>query len=162
MARYSSALPTTADCSATTGILLPIAQEILAKGARLRFCARGESMLPFIQDSDVLTITPLFSSLPRLGEVVAFVHPDSHNFTVHRVIRARRHQYLLKGDSVRTVDGWIHLCNILGRVISVERLGKAVPFGLGAERIAIALLQRHRYACNLVQLYGRFARRKSE
>ncbi|SHI13515.1 Peptidase S24-like [Desulfofustis glycolicus DSM 9705] len=117
-------------------------------------------MLPFIQDRDVLTITPLFSSLPRLGEVVAFIHPGSHNFTVHRVIRKRRNQYLLKGDSVKTVDGWLHLCDILGRVISVERSGQAVLFGLGSERIAIALLQRHRYMCNLVQLYDRFARRK--
>ncbi len=160
MARYSQALPTTVDCSATTGVLLPIAQEVLARGAKLRFCARGDSMLPFIQDRDVLTITPLFSSLPRLGEVVAFVHPDSHNFTVHRVIRTRGPRYLLKGDSVKTVDGWIYPCSILGRVISVERSGQAVHFGLGSERIAIALLQRHRYVCNLVQLYGRFARRK--
>lgn len=160
MASNFPVLPPIADCSSASGVLLPIAHEILAKGAKLRFCARGESMLPFIKDRDVLTVTPLFSALPRLGEVVAFVHPDSHNFTVHRVIRTRRHQFLLKGDSVRTVDGWIHLCNILGRVVSVERSGKNVLFGLGSERIAIAFLQRHRYVCNLVQLYGRFAGRK--
>jgi hypothetical protein len=132
--------------------LLVLAQAALQRGVGFRFSARGSSMTPFMRDEDVITLTPLGSRPPRLGEVVGFAHPGSGKLIVHRVVglvsRPRacdRGAVLIGGDWVETgSDGLIPLENVLGRVTGVERAGKSIRFGLGPERILIAALSRLR------------------
>jgi len=116
---------------------------VLARGKPFRFQARGFSMLPFIQDGDVVTVTPPGGLPPRLGEVVACCHPETRKLVVHRVLARRDGEILLQGDNTLTPDGYISLEEVLGRVTRVARHGNRVRLGLGPERGVIVLLARH-------------------
>jgi Peptidase S24-like len=119
---------------------------VLAKGACFRFRARGFSMYPFIQDGDVITISPRDSPF-RPGEVVAFCHPETQKLVVHRLLSRIPGGYLMGGDSSPEGDGFIPLDNVFGTVSRVERQGQPVRLGLGPEGRLIAWLSRH----NLLQ-----------
>jgi GNAT superfamily N-acetyltransferase len=114
------------------------------RGVSLKTRVRGFSMVPFVRDLDVLTIAPLSSGRPRLGEVVAFKQPGTGRLALHRIIKQTASGWLVKGDSSRKPDGEVSADLILGRVTSVERRGRRVHFGLGPERSVIALLSRGR------------------
>ena len=120
---------------------------VLARGAPIRFKAPGLSMHPSILDGDVVTVSPQCGREPRLGEVVAFCHPETRKLVVHRVLARRDGGYLLRGDNVPDADGLISSQDVLGRVTRVERDGREVRLGLGLEWRLIALLSRH----NLLQ-----------
>jgi hypothetical protein len=124
--------------------LLELMRAVLARGVPFRFCARGWSMAPFIRDGDVITVSPLLAR-PGVGEVVAFVRPGAGNLVVHRVVGRRGLAVLIQGDSAPELpDGLVPRDNLLGRVTRIERQGRDVWLGLGAERYAIAWLSRSR------------------
>ena len=114
---------------------------VLDKGAPFRFEASGSSMIPFIRDADVITIskTPMRICM---GDVVAFPNPSNDRLTVHRVINFSHDRILVKGDNTSEPDGWIASDRILGYVTRVERKNRRVQFGLDIERVVIALLSR--------------------
>jgi len=135
---------------ASTGDELPLSGSeladlmvaVLSRGRAFRFRAKGSSMLPFVCDGDVLTLQPLGNTPPRLGELVAFMHPQSGRPTIHRVVRRRSDACLMRGDAVHAVDGWVARASMLGRVTAVCRAGRQIRLGLGAERVAIAATSR--------------------
>jgi GNAT superfamily N-acetyltransferase len=112
------------------------------RGVPLRMMVRGFSMSPCIRDEDVLTIVPMKGSFPRVGEIVAFMMPGTGRLTIHRVIERLGAVWVMRGDNAVAADGSIFLENILGRVTCVQRRGRAVRFGLGAEGAWIAALNR--------------------
>ncbi len=123
--------------------LLDLMSAVLSKGRPFRFCARGWSMSPFIQDGDIITITPLQKNLPNVGEVVAFLRPEDGRLVVHRVVARHLSAVFIQGDNGPDfADGFIPRENLLGRVIRVERHGRNVWLGLGPERYLIAWLSR--------------------
>jgi len=123
--------------------LIGLMQAVLARDAPFRFRAKGWSMSPFIRDGDVITIVPLNNALPRLGDVVAFIHPKMNKLVVHRVIGTRNGACIVQGDNVPgLVDGVIAQTSILGRVTRVQRNGRHIWPGLGPERYLIAFLSR--------------------
>jgi signal peptidase len=111
---------------------------VLSKGKQFRFQAKGYSMSPFIQNGDIVTISPQ-SRIINLGEVVAIFDSKKHLF-LHRVVKIRGDKFLVQGDSNPTIDGWFIRNEILGFVTNVERKSKDIRFGLGRERLIIALL----------------------
>jgi hypothetical protein len=115
---------------------------VLAKGLPFRFKARGFSMSPFIKDGDVLTVSPLDNVLPRIGDVVIFIHPVNQNVVVHRVVAKRGNSYLVKGDNSPGLGTPLPRENVLGRLDRLERNGKRALLGLGPERLLIAFLTR--------------------
>ena len=118
-------------------------QAVLARGKPFRFRARGWSMAPFIQDGDVITVAPLQSVPPKIGEVVAFIRPGMGNLVVHRIVAWQGTAALIQGDSIQDhSDGLVPQENLLGRVARIERQGRPIWLGLGPERILIAWLSR--------------------
>jgi signal peptidase I len=115
---------------------------VLDRGLPFRFQAKGFSMLPFVKHGDVITVVPPSTTSPRLGDVVAFVHPEMERIAVHRVVGRKGDVYLIRGDNNQEVDGMVSEANILGRVVRVERGGRRVYVGLGPERFLIAYLTR--------------------
>jgi len=111
-------------------------------GRPLLTSVRGFSMAPFIRDEDVLTIAPMNGHAPHVGEVVAFVQPDTGRLAIHRVIARVGPRWLVRGDNCPEADGVVPRRAIFGVVIRVERQGHAVRLGLGAEARLIAWLQR--------------------
>jgi hypothetical protein len=123
--------------------LKALLRSTLAQGASFRFQARGFSMSPFIQDGDLICIQSLGARSPGLGQVLAFTPPGSDRLVVHRVVGMNRAGWLVKGDNLAGPgDGLLHRGCLHGRVVSIERSGRALKLGLGPERYAIGLLSR--------------------
>jgi hypothetical protein len=135
--------------------------DVLARGAAFRFRAGGHSMLPFIQDGDLLCIHPQEPCDLRVGHVVAYVPPGRSGLVVHRLVGRSKGTFLLQGDNLPGgPDGLVPGEYILGRVVSVERHGKPVRLGLGPERWAIALLSRAGWLRPLVGPLAHLASRR--
>ena len=123
-------------------VLPELVKEVLSKGAECRLQVKGYSMSPFIKDGDMITISPVFGSLPRLGDVIAFIHPKTDKLIIHRVVRKIGDACLVKGENALEPDGLIERNHMIGIITRVERKGKKVFFGLGPERFLIAMLTR--------------------
>jgi hypothetical protein len=128
---------------------LELARGLMERRVRLRTSVRGSSMSPFVRDEDVLTIAPIGGRSPRVGEVIAFVLPDTKRLAIHRVVARREGGWLVRGDNCRTADGVVGLADIVGRVIRVERAGHDVRVGCLSGGACIAALNR---GGNLVRL----------
>jgi hypothetical protein len=115
--------------------------DVLARGVPFRFEARGHSMLPFIHDGDVVTISPLRGRRARWGEVVAYVGP-ARGPIVHRVVARRAGRYAIQADNLPGPADVAPASGVLGVVTQVERHGRRVRLGLGPERALVAGLVR--------------------
>lgn len=134
--------------------VIELMQAVHAKGLPFRFNAGGHSMAPFIRDGDVICVSPLASRAPNLGDVVAFIHPETKLLCVHRVVSVKRDSFFIQGDNMpENPDGMIPRKDILGRVTRVEHAGKMVRLGLGPERPLLALLSY----CGLLAVIRRYA-----
>jgi signal peptidase I len=122
--------------------MVRLMREVLGKGASFRFKAKGFSMTPIIEDGDIITVSPCLSSDLRSGDIAAFTHPVIDRLVVHRIVEIRGRSFLVKGDNNESFDGLIPESHVLGRITRIERNGKGVKLGLGAERSAIAFLSR--------------------
>jgi hypothetical protein len=122
--------------------LVELPRAVLHRGAAVRFQAKGFSMSPFIKNKDVVTISPLLGKRPGLGDIIAFVHPETEGLCIHRIVRKKDGIYVTKGDNISETDECVPRENILGFVTRVERDGSRVFLGLGLERFLIAFLGR--------------------
>lgn len=128
------------DLSFSGRALVELLQAVLQKGMCVRFQAKGFSMSPFIRDKDVVTISPMKSTKPGLGQIIAFSHPETRGLCIHRIVRKRDSMYVTKGDNTSQTEECVPRENILGFVTRVERDGRLVFLGLGPERFLIAFL----------------------
>ncbi len=110
-------------------------------------------MSPLIKDGDILTISSLKDRKPKVGEVVAYVHPTTKRLLVHRIIIANGNFYSIKADNVKTAIDNVAANQVLGITSNVERYGKNNRFGLGFERVFISFLTRHNLFLPLVKLF---------
>jgi ribosomal protein S18 acetylase RimI-like enzyme len=131
---------------------LELLRGAMERGKPFRTQVRGLCMQPSICDGDVLTLAPIGSRPPAVGEMVAFVRPDTGQLAVHRIIAQSGDDWLIQSDNGAEVDGIVALDQIIGRVIGIERDARAVRFGLGAEARAIAWLTRHERIRRLLAL----------
>ena len=92
-------------------------------------------------------------STPHVGEVVAFILPDTGRLAIHRIIRRLGHGWLMRGDNCPEPDGVIRDENVIGRVIRVERQGHPVRLGLGMGGPWIAALNRGTGLARLKRLW---------
>ena len=124
--------------------LAGLVKQTLAKGACFRLKAQGYSMLPFIRNDDILTVSPLTLSPITVGSVVAFISHRTGRLVIHRIIGKKNGRYFLKGDSTLSADGLMVKDHILGCLTKVERSGKAVGLGSGRQGLIVAFLSRIR------------------
>lgn len=142
--------------------LLSLMTAVFNKGLPFRFRARGWSMAPFIKDGDVITVHPLKDRKPGIGDVMAFVNPETNRVVVHRIIAKRSAGFIIQGDSVgNKPDGLIPNENILGKVLEVHREGRNIWLGLGIERYLIAWLSRTGLLSPIYQLLASLRNRIS-
>ena len=126
-------------------------RETLAHGNTFRFRAPGRSMEPFIRSGDTVSIAPFSPSQPQLGDVLAFLHPLDDRLLVHRLIKKDGGKYLVKGDNLLDHnDGWASADRLLGKVTRVDRGDRKIRFGLGFEKVVIALLSRRNWLVPIV------------
>ena len=116
--------------------LMPIVRAALERGQRVRITANGSSMLPFIRDGDVVELEAI-RSLPTLGDMVLVRCPGSvERYVLHRVVRIRGHEFLLRGDAQQSCEGPFRQNDVLGKVIVSYRNGRVRAHERGAWRLA--------------------------
>jgi hypothetical protein len=132
------------DLSLSGKALIDLMQAVHEKGLPFRFTAGGHSMAPFIKDGDVICVSPFALNAPGIGDVVAFIHPETQLLCVHRVLSLDGDSFLIQGDNMQSnPDGMIPREAIVGRVTLVERAGRRVRVGIGPERMLLAFLTRY-------------------
>ncbi len=119
-----------------------LAGQILGDGHHLRFMASGTSMHPFIQDGDILEVTPP-PYQPYLPGDIVLVAPEGEKLLVHRVVKTRQqaggYYYLIKGDHCPLPDGWFRQDNILGWVETLERGRTRVDLTTASQKLRAKL-----------------------
>jgi len=128
--------------SLSGAVTIELIQAAFIKDALFRFKVNGFSMSPFIQDGDIVTLSPVSRSPISLGKAVACISPVHKRLVIHRVIGKKGDHYLIKGDNIPRADCLMDKKYILGCVTAIERKNKTVLLGLGPERIVIAFLSR--------------------
>jgi signal peptidase I len=122
--------------------VVTLMREVLGKGASFRFKAKGFSMTPIINDGDIITVSPCLPAGLRSGDIAAFSQPVTDRLVVHRIVGIQGGSFMVKGDNNENFDGPIPESRVLGRITRIERNGRNLHIGLGAERSAIAFLSR--------------------
>ena len=128
------------DLSLSGQALVELLDAVLKKGMDARFQAKGFSMAPFIKNEDVVTLSPVKRTRPGLGDIIAFVHPETRGLCIHRIVRKKDGMYIAKGDNRSKTRDRVPTENVLGFVTRVERGGEEIFLGLGPERLLIAFL----------------------
>jgi signal peptidase I len=95
-----------------------LTSELIAGGYGLRFQAVGRSMLPTIQDGEIVHVKPVASDMLRIGDIVLL--RTGEQFKAHRIIRKRDQCFITRGDAGVDTDGEIRADQILGRVTAKE------------------------------------------
>jgi uncharacterized repeat protein (TIGR01451 family) len=110
-----------------------LADELLARGARFRFQAKGRSMWPLIGDGEILHVQSANARRLRVGDIVLF--RQGAEFKAHRIIGKQKHkkheervkqqervqtQFITRGDASQDADGAITGGQIVGKIIAKE------------------------------------------
>jgi len=95
-----------------------LTSELIAGGYGLRFQAVGRSMLPTIQDGEIVHVKPVATDMLKVGDIVLL--RTGEQFKAHRIIRKRGQCFITRGDAGMDIDGEIRCDQILGRVIAKE------------------------------------------
>jgi signal peptidase I len=117
----------------------------LAKKVCLRLQVKGFSMSPFIQDGDIITLSPLPGGSIGLGRSIAYIRPCDKKLVIHRLVRTYKGPpeiFFTQGDSAAHPDSPITRIDMLAVVRKVERGGRTVLLGTGPECRAIAYASR--------------------
>lgn len=101
-----------------------LARDLTAEGNGFRFCARGRSMWPTIQDGDILHVEPIRKS-PRIGDIVLFM--QECQFKAHRIIGGADNNFVTRGDAGMEIDGVVRREEILGRIVSKQSAKNCSP-----------------------------------
>ena len=104
-------------------VLIELIRAVHEKGGAFKFRATGFSMHPAIVDGDRVLIDPPGNSAPAIGDIAAFIQPETGGLAIHRIIGKNGDSYLLKGDNALEADGYVPQTDILGLVRVVERTG---------------------------------------
>jgi signal peptidase I len=90
--------------------------DVTSSGLSFQFQARGRSMLPTIQDGDLLQVTAAAPLALRVGDILVF--KDHIGFKAHRIVEKHHDFFITRGDSGLETDGHIRHKQILGKVIA--------------------------------------------
>ena len=99
-------------------------------------------MFPILQRGDILRLDSCNEKPPQVGDVVVFQRPKRGGLIVHRIVFVGQKRIRTKGDNNESVDNWVlSVCDILGRIVSVNRGGKKIIIlgGFCGQKYALAL-----------------------
>ncbi len=127
-----------------------LTSELIAGGYGLRFQAMGRSMLPTIEDGEIVHVKPVAADMLRIGDIVLL--RTGEQFKAHRIIRKRGQCFITRGDSGVDTDGEIRCDQILGRVIAKEAVSsrRLVRLDGMKARLEFFALETRRWAASFV------------
>jgi len=112
----------------------------------VRFRAGGRSMLPTVRDGDCVTVAPVDPRAVAVGDVL-FCR-TRRGPIAHRVARisgaqpgdGRPQAFMLRGDAALENDRPVAAPDVIGRVVSVDRDGRAHDLAFPGGRVGRWLL----------------------
>ena len=112
-----------------------LSHELLASGIDFRFHANGRSMMPTIQDGEILQVRSTTRERPIVGDIILF--RKDGRLRAHRIVRRSKGFFLTRGDSGVDPDGIVSREQIIGKVLAKEcrRTGRLVPLSGTVARI---------------------------
>ena len=127
-----------------------LARELIAHGKGFRFCARGRSMWPTIQDGDILHVEP-FTKSPKRGDIVLFFREGK--FGAHRIIGGADNNYVTRGDAGMEIDGVVRREEMIGKVVAKEcpPTGRLTNLNTGGERASFLGRRLRGYAVQVLR-----------
>jgi signal peptidase I len=94
----------------------------------VKFRAEGLSMYPAIRHGELITVAPIEGDHVVRGDVLLCRH--SSRVLAHRVVAVAGHGHncvlLLRGDAKLACDAPVAMGDVIGKVLSVERNGRAI------------------------------------
>jgi len=103
-----------------TGIKLELIANQLLTHQVVKVKANGHSMIPFIHDGDILTLSGIAQEPPQPGEIVAFIRNEL--LFIHRLLEVDRRtgMALTKGDHLLISDQLLANEEVIGRVTAIR------------------------------------------
>ncbi len=98
-------------------------EEILEKEGRLVYYNDGDSMLPLIRQGRDLVVIERTSGRLKKYDVPLFRRPNG-TYVLHRIIRVRSEDYVIRGDNRWHKEAGVRDEQILGVLTTVIRDGK--------------------------------------
>lgn len=101
-------------------------EQVIQRDGRLIYTNKGDSMMPLIkQDRDLLVISK--KPQHRLKKYdVALYKRDSGQYVLHRVLKVRKHDYIICGDNRWKKEYGITDRHIIGVLTAVIRKNKEI------------------------------------
>ncbi len=123
-----------------------LSRELIEGGHSVRLRVRGQSMVPWIRDGDVIEVVPVAMDQVQVGDVVFFRR--GRLLLVHRVIQRRvdgeKVQWITRGDNHCQDDGPMDRpADLIGRVEKVYRGRRTIALDRGLVGMAGRLAARH-------------------
>jgi len=117
---------------------------LAASGISFRFQAQGRSMLPVIEDGQVLQIEPVGQNRLRPGDIVLF--KKDGEFKAHRILRNEGGLFATRGDAGMHIDVEVAHEQIIGRVVAKEcaRTGRRASLSGYVARMRFHLAEMRR------------------
>lgn len=139
--------------------IMPVVEELLDIGKRVRITVTGMSMYPFLRgNKDSVELISTNYQEVRRGDIVLVLR-DNNQFVLHRIIKKKKKNFYLNGDAQQWSEGPIFPEQIVAKVITVWRGDKSISCSSRGWRI-LSLLWRFLFPirCFTIKLYGRFHR----
>jgi len=120
-----------------------LASGLAASGISFRFQARGRSMLPVIEDAQILHLEPVGQSRLKSGDIVLF--QKDGEFKAHRILRKKGELFVTRGDAGMHINE-VGREQIIGRVAAKEcaRTGRRIPLSGPVARMRFRLAEMRR------------------
>ena len=121
---------------------IEVVTDLLRRGHSVRFRAKGSSMHPTIREGEAITVAPARPAAIRRGDVI--LYRSARGVIAHRVAGVERGPdgalvFIPRGDASQSRDDPVEEGAILGRVVTVERGGRALnPAACRARSSAVA------------------------
>ena len=127
-------------------------EAILQQGETLYYTNVGDSMLPLIREGvTLLEIAPKPNRRLNKGEVPLYKR-DSGQYVLHRIVKVRPHDYLIRGDNRFGTEAGItdqHIIGVLTAVIQGKERLAVTDFTYKAYLWRLRLTYPFRYLTNL-------------
>jgi len=108
-----------------------------AGGFTIRFRAEGASMHPAIRDGELITVAPIAGTRVVRGDILLCRH--STRLLAHRVVAVNGQgsglTLRMRGDAKASCDAPVAIGDVVGRVVSVHRNGRAMALCGPAARL---------------------------
>ncbi len=129
-------------------------EDILNEKGELIYSNVGDSMFPLIQPRDLLIIKKWDGTSLKKYDIPLYKR-DNGQYVLHRVIKVRKHEYVLCGDNRRRKETGISDRHILGVLTAIVRDGKTLSLGAAHYRHYERKLFWRRLKLNLFSLSSR-------